>query len=120
MLGCFSHACLQVAFLNDGSFLVSDGYCNSRVVLYRPDGSFGTQYELPKDRGGGHAPGGSGMAVAHSVVVDECDREVAVADREFSRVHRFDLDTKELKGEGQQQQQQQQAHATDAVQSGGV
>jgi hypothetical protein len=26
--------------MNDGSFLVSDGYCNSRVLRYKPDGAF--------------------------------------------------------------------------------
>jgi peptidylamidoglycolate lyase len=90
---------LQVAFMNDGSFLVSDGYCNSRVLCYRPDGAFAAQYELPADAGGGNARGGSGMGVAHSLVVDECDGEVDVADREFGRVHRFDLQTRELIGE---------------------
>jgi hypothetical protein len=88
--------CLQVAFMNDGSFLVSDGYCNSRVLRNKPDGAFVAQYELPKEAGGGNGRGGSGMGVAHSLVVDECDGEVDVADREFGRVHRFDLQTREL------------------------
>jgi peptidylamidoglycolate lyase len=82
--------------MNDGSFLVSDGYCNSRVLRYKPDGAFVAQYELPKEAGGGNGRGGSGMGVAHSVVVDECDGEVDVADREFGRVHRFDLQTTQL------------------------
>ncbi|KAF6260690.1 PHM/PNGase F domain-containing protein [Scenedesmus sp. NREL 46B-D3] len=86
----------QVAFMNDGSFLVSDGYCNSRVVRYKPDGAFAAQYELPKAAGGGNGRGGSGMGVAHSLVVDECDGEVSLADREFGRVHRFDLQSREL------------------------
>ncbi|WIA13049.1 hypothetical protein OEZ86_006342 [Tetradesmus obliquus] len=89
----------QVAFMNDGSFLVSDGYCNSRVLRYRPDGAFAAQYELPASAGGGNGRGGgSGMAVAHSLVVDECDGEVALADREFGRVHRFALDSRQLIG----------------------
>jgi peptidylamidoglycolate lyase len=82
--------------MNDGSFLVSDGYCNSRVLRYKPDGAFVAQYELPKEAGGGNGRGGSGMGVAHSLVVDECDGEVDVADREFGGVHRFDLQTREL------------------------
>jgi hypothetical protein len=39
------------------------------------------------------------MGVAHSLVVDECDGEVAVADREFGRVHRFDLQSRQFIGE---------------------
>ncbi|KAF8067346.1 pam-b [Scenedesmus sp. PABB004] len=77
----------QVAFLNDGSFLVSDGYCNSRVVRFAGDGRYVAHYALPA---------GGTMGVAHSVVVDECDGELVVADREGAKAHRFDLDTREL------------------------
>jgi hypothetical protein len=87
---------------------VSDGYCNSRAVRYNPDGTFHSQYELPISTTGssssqaaaaaGQAGGGSGMGVAHSVVLDECDGHVAIADREGQAVHTFDLVTHKLIG----------------------
>eukprot|EP00879_Flechtneria_rotunda_P033706 GHRR01037402.1.p1 GENE.GHRR01037402.1~~GHRR01037402.1.p1 ORF type:complete len:133 (-),score=34.84 GHRR01037402.1:30-428(-) len=76
--------------MNDGSFLVSDGYCNSRVMRFNPDGSYHSQYELPK--------GSSFIGVAHSLVLDECDGEVLLADREGMMVHKWDLNTRQLIG----------------------
>jgi hypothetical protein len=78
---------LQVAFLNDGSFLISDGYCNSRVLRSNQDGSFHSEYKLPAQQ--------RQMGVAHSLVVDECDGTVTVADREHKAVHIFNLDSKQ-------------------------
>jgi len=84
----------QVASLNDGSFLVSDGYCNSRVLRFNPDGSFHSVYQLT-------AKGREkrDMAVVHSVVVDECDATLVVADRENKAVHTFNLHTGAYRGE---------------------
>jgi hypothetical protein len=76
----------QVAFLNDGSFLISDGYCNSRVLRFNQDGSFHSEYKLPAQQ--------RQMSVAHSLVVDECDGTLMVADRENKAVHTFSLDTR--------------------------
>jgi len=66
--------------------MVSDGYCNSRVMRYKADGTFQAVYQL-RD-----ADPHQSMAVAHSVVVDECERQVFVADRDLNRVHKFQLD----------------------------
>lgn len=79
----------QVAFLNDGSFLISDGYCNSRVLRFNPDGTFHSEYKLSNGRGKQHRD----MVVPHSLVVDECDNTVMVADRENRAVHTFNLQT---------------------------
>lgn len=84
--------CCQVAVLNDGSFLLADGYCNSRVLLYDPDGKVVQQYKLT---GQSSTPE---MAVPHSVVVDECDHQVVVADRENKAVHVFSLTSGHLQG----------------------
>lgn len=92
---------LQVAFMNDGSFLVSDGYCNSRVVRYNPDGSHHSQYKLPNRDGKidrNPNSGGRGFDVAHSLVLDECDGDVMMADRENERVMRFNLFDNSLMG----------------------
>lgn len=85
--------CCQVAFLNDGSFLISDGYCNSRVVRYNPDGSYRSQYSLSGSNGQQE------MSVPHSLVVDECDNKLMVADRENKKVHTFKLDSGAYVGE---------------------
>ena len=93
---------LQVAFMNDGSFLVADGYCNSRLVRFNPDGSQHSQYKLPdssKKLDTNPDSGGRPMGVVHSVVLDECDGEVVLADRENMHVLRFDLYSNELRGE---------------------
>lgn len=92
-----------MAVLNDGSFLVADGHCNSRIVRLHANGSYHRQYQLP-DKRGTHdisgQPAGAGIAVAHSLVVDECDGEVLLADKENNRVHVFDINTQQLKSEG--------------------
>lgn len=85
--------CCQVAFLNDGSFLISDGYCNSRVMRYNPDGSYRSQYSLSGSNGQ------QAMSVPHSLVVDECDNKLMVADRENKKVHTFKLDSGAYVGE---------------------
>lgn len=90
--------------LNDGGFLVADGYCNSRIMRFHPNGTYHSQYQLPDERGRVNlktTPGGVGIGVAHSLVVDECDGDVLLADKENGRVHVFDLHTTELKGEQQ-------------------
>eukprot|EP00878_Enallax_costatus_P030607 GHUV01033358.1.p1 GENE.GHUV01033358.1~~GHUV01033358.1.p1 ORF type:complete len:176 (-),score=32.36 GHUV01033358.1:189-716(-) len=96
--------CLQVAFMNDGSFLVADGYCNSRIVRFNPDGSHHSQYKLPDSSNKldtNPNSGGRPMGVAHSVVLDECDGEVVLADRENMHVLRFDMYSTELRGKHQ-------------------
>jgi len=43
----------QVAFLRDGSFLVSDGYCNARVMRFKADGGYHSEYSLSVARSKG-------------------------------------------------------------------
>jgi peptidylamidoglycolate lyase len=84
-----------VAPLNDGSFIVADGYCNNRAVRYNADGSFHSQYDLPPPA---DAADGVGYGVVHSLVVDECDGRLMLAERERFMVHSFDLHTGQLTG----------------------
>jgi DNA-binding beta-propeller fold protein YncE len=72
-------ACL--AFLPDGSFLLADGYWNSRIVKYNAKGEFMTEWgEL------GTGPGQ--FDLVHGVAVDRRQR-VYVADRTNNRVQVF-------------------------------
>lgn len=91
----------QVAFLRDGGVIISDGYCNGRAARYTHAGAFHSEYTFEEAaRRGGDSPGGGlGIAVAHSVAVDECGSRVYLADRENGRVLVFDLDTYALTSE---------------------
>ena len=85
----FDPACiLQVAIANDGRIFVADGYCNSRVMQFSPSGDYETEYRL--------TPGL--MDVPHSLVLDECNDGLYVADREHSQVHKFSISQAKLQG----------------------
>jgi NHL repeat len=72
-------ACL--AFLPDGSFLLADGYWNSRIVKYNANGEYVTEWgEL------GKGPGQ--FDLVHGVAVDR-QRRVYVADRTNNRIQVF-------------------------------
>lgn len=73
----------DVAVLPDGSFYVSDGYRNTRVAKFGPDGKFLFQWGAPGSRPGE-------FNVPHAITVDKGGR-VYVADRENDRVQIFDL-----------------------------
>ncbi len=68
----------------DGSFYVSDGYCNGRLVRYSAAGEQLASVDVP------------GMQVAHSVLVDECADTVYVANREAGKVHKVSISTGEV------------------------
>jgi peptidylamidoglycolate lyase len=74
----------DVAALKDGSFLVSDGYKNTRVVKFAADGTFLQTWGSP-----GSGPGQ--FDLPHGVAADASGR-VYVADRANSRVQVFDGD----------------------------
>lgn len=80
-----------MAFLKDGSFLVSDGYCNARVARFKPDGSHVGDYVKPSSAG-------AAMGIVHSVVVAECDGQLLVADRQGKHVNVFNIETREFVG----------------------
>ncbi|XP_074634773.1 peptidyl-glycine alpha-amidating monooxygenase A-like isoform X2 [Acropora palmata] len=79
----------DVAVDSSGFFYVSDGYCNSRVLKFSPDGkqkvvlisNAHLQHIVP-----------SFFQIPHSLSLDERNKRLFVADRENSRVLMFDAD----------------------------
>jgi peptidylamidoglycolate lyase len=70
-----------LAFLPDGSFLLGDGYWNTRIVKYDADGEYVTEW--------GEAGSGPGQFdLVHGLAVDQ-DRRVYVADRRNNRIQVF-------------------------------
>lgn len=80
----------DVAVLGDGSFLVSDGYGNTRVMHFAADGRFLSQWGAP-----GSGPGQ--LDLPHALAVDAAGH-VYVADRGNARVQVFDADGRFLAG----------------------
>ena len=78
----------KVAVAPDGSFYVSDGYRNTRVMKFSADGTFLFQWGAP-----GTGPGQ--FDLVHSVTLDQEGR-VYVADRSNARVQVFDGEGKFL------------------------
>jgi peptidylamidoglycolate lyase len=76
----------DVAISPDGSFYVSDGYGNSRVIKFSSDGNYLTSWG-----GYGTAPGQ--FDTPHSIVLDS-QGQVYVADRGNSRLQIFDRNGK--------------------------
>ena len=72
----------DVAVAPDGSFYVSDGYRNSRVMKFAPDGRFLLQW-------GTEGAGPGELDVPHAITLDAAGR-VYVADRGNARVQIFD------------------------------
>lgn len=78
----------DVAVAADGSFYVSDGYENSRVVKFSADGKFLFQW-------GKRGKGPGEFDLPHAIALDDTGR-VYVADRENDRVQVFDGEGKFL------------------------
>ncbi len=78
----------DVAVLADGSFYVSDGYVNSRVVKFSADGKY--QFEWGRKGGG---PGE--FVIPHGIAIDAAGN-VYVADRQNDRIQIFTPDGKFL------------------------
>jgi peptidylamidoglycolate lyase len=68
----------QVAVAEDGSFWVTDGYCNARVAHFDSSGKYVGQW--------GAADRKAAFEVPHSIALDSCASRIFVADRENSRV----------------------------------
>lgn len=73
-----SHFCkpTDVAVSRNGYAFISDGYCNSRVVILDPTGRVVGTFDVAK----------GGPDVPHSITLLEEDDLVCVADREFRRI----------------------------------
>jgi hypothetical protein len=70
----------KLAFLPDGSFLLADGYWNSRIIKYTPEGKYVMEW-------GATGKGPGEFDLLHGLAVDE-DR-VYVGDRQNSRIQLF-------------------------------
>jgi DNA-binding beta-propeller fold protein YncE len=77
----------EIAWLPDGSFFVSDGYTNTRVVKFDKDGKYvlawGEKGTPPNETRPGY------FNTVHAIAVDK-NRRVYVADRANSRIQIFD------------------------------
>ncbi len=78
----------DVAVLSDGSFYVSDGYRNTRVVKFSADGKYEFEW-------GGKGSGPGQFNLPHGIAVDAKGR-VYVCDRSNSRLQVFDAKGKFL------------------------
>ena len=83
----------DVAWLPDGTFFVSDGYVNTRVVKFDKDGkfllTFGQRGTPPNETRPGY------MNTVHAISIDK-NRRIYVSDRANSRVQVFDENGKFL------------------------
>jgi peptidylamidoglycolate lyase len=77
----------EIAWLPDGSFFVSDGYTNTRVVKFDKDGKYvlawGEKGTPPNETRPGY------FNTVHAIAIDK-NRRVYVADRANSRIQIFD------------------------------
>lgn len=78
----------QVGFARDGTILVADGYRNTRIARFSPDGRFLGQWGTP-----GNGPGQ--FNTPHGIAIDSADK-VYVADRQNDRVQVFSSEGKLL------------------------
>jgi peptidylamidoglycolate lyase len=72
----------DIAIAKDGSFYVSDGYGNSRIVKFSPAGKYLFEWGKRGDNQGE-------FDIPHAICLDSSDN-VYVADRENNRVQEFD------------------------------
>jgi peptidylamidoglycolate lyase len=83
----------DIAWLPDGTFFVSDGYTNTRVVKFDKDGKYvmtwGEKGTPPHEKRPGY------MNTVHAIAIDK-NRRVYVADRANSRIQIFDENGKFL------------------------
>jgi DNA-binding beta-propeller fold protein YncE len=72
----------DIAWLPDGTFFITDGYVNTRVVKFDRTGKYITSFGTP-----GSAPGQ--LNLPHAIDIDR-NRRLYVADRSNSRIQVFD------------------------------
>jgi len=72
----------DVAVANDGSFYVSDGYGNSRIIKFSKEGKYILQWGKKGNKSGE-------LNIPHAISVDSYGN-VYVADRENNRIQKFD------------------------------
>jgi hypothetical protein len=83
----------DIAWLPDGTFFVSDGYVNTRVVKFDKNGKFLLTWGQKGNQPNETRP--SYMNTVHAVVIDK-NRRVYISDRANSRVQVFDENGKFL------------------------
>ena len=83
----------DIAWLPDGTFFVSDGYTNTRVVKFDKNGKFlmtwGRRATQPNETRPGY------MNTVHAIAIDK-NREIYISDRANSRIQVFDENGKFL------------------------
>ena len=79
----------DIAFAPNGHLFISDGYSNARILEYTPDGTKIKEW-------GTYGTGPGQFHLPHSIVRIDENGIVYVADRENSRIQRFDMDGKFL------------------------
>jgi hypothetical protein len=83
----------DIAWLPDGTFFVSDGYVNTRVVKFDKDGKFLMTWGQPGTPPNEKRP--SYMNTVHAIAIDK-NRKIYVSDRSNSRIQVFDENGKFL------------------------
>ena len=77
----------DIAWLPDGTFFVSDGYANTRVVKFDKDGEFLMTWGQKGNNGTETRPGY--MNTVHGIAIDD-NRKLYVIDRSNNRIQIFD------------------------------
>ncbi|XP_068278229.1 peptidyl-glycine alpha-amidating monooxygenase isoform X5 [Nyctibius grandis] len=78
-----------------GSIYVSDGYCNSRIVQFSPNGLYVMQWGEGTETSSGRARPGQ-FHIPHSLALIPDFSQLCVADRENGRIQCFRLETGEF------------------------
>lgn len=84
----------DIAWLPDGTFFVTDGYTNTRVLKFDKTGKFLMTWGQPKPAGSAK-PGPSEFNTVHGIAIDN-KRRLYVSDRGHSRIQIFDENGKYL------------------------
>jgi len=74
----------HIAFLPDGTFLISDGYVNARIVKFDADGNYISEF-------GSKGSGPGQFDLVHAISLDDQGR-IYAADRNNHRIQVFDAD----------------------------